>query len=186
MKANELNSNHGPSIPSVPLSSPRFPRRSAGVLLSAGNQRIRRNTALTSASSKPRLRIAISQRMALASVAASSAGHGNWLSCSPRSSIQCQPVCATSAERMMMPMRSGGRCRNSRSEHRHEQHEHQQLAELDADVERQQRGQQVRSGELQRFAQGERETEAVHQAEREGDDPAPRCRLLPTMFSSAM
>ena len=30
------------------------------------------------------------------------------------------------------------------------------------------------AGELQRLAQREREAEAVHEAEREGDDPAPR------------
>ena len=47
---------------------------------------------------------------------------------------------------------------------RHEQHE--QLPDLDADVERQQRRQQVCAGELQPLAQQEREAEAVDQPER--------------------
>ena len=57
-------------------------------------------------------------------------------------------------------------------ERRHEDEQHEQLAELDADVEREQRRQEVRAGELQRLPQREREAEAVHQAEGERDDPA--------------
>ena len=56
---------------------------------------------------------------------------------------------------------------------RHQHHQHRDLAELDADVEGEQRRDEVRAGELQRFAQREREAEAVHQAERERHHPAP-------------
>ena len=55
---------------------------------------------------------------------------------------------------------------------RHEDDEHQELAELDAEVEGEERGQNVRAGELQRLAERERETESVHQAEGEGNHPA--------------
>jgi len=47
-----------------------------------------------------------------------------------------------------------------------------ELADLDADIEGQQRGQQMRSGELQRFPQGKRETKSVYQAEAKGHHPA--------------
>ena len=50
---------------------------------------------------------------------------------------------------------------------RDEQRQHEELPELDADVERQQRRQQVGPGELQRLPQGEREAEAVNQTEPE-------------------
>src|SRR2546422_871726 len=49
--------------------------------------------------------------------------------------------------------------------------EYEQLTELDANVERQERGQQMRAGELQRRAQREREAEAVHETEGEGNHP---------------
>ena len=62
-------------------------------------------------------------------------------------------------------------------EDRNQDHQHEQLPELDADVERQQRRQQVRAGELQRLAQREREPEAVNQPEAEGDRPAPLERV---------
>ena len=65
----------------------------------------------------------------------------------------------------------------------YEDDEHRELPDLDADVECQQRGDQVLAGELQGFAQGEGEAEAVHDAEGEGDDPARRAGLPPTMFS---
>ncbi|MFO1269882.1 MAG: hypothetical protein U1F67_25805 [Rubrivivax sp.] len=55
---------------------------------------------------------------------------------------------------------------------RHARQQHRELAELDADVEGQQRRDEVRTGELQRFGKREREAEAVHEAEREGQHPA--------------
>jgi len=58
------------------------------------------------------------------------------------------------------------------AERRHHDHQHQQLAELDADVEREQRGEQVRAGELHRVLQAEREAEPVHEAEQERDQPS--------------
>ena len=57
-------------------------------------------------------------------------------------------------------------------EQRDGQREAAQLAELDADVESEERRQQMRSGELQRLAKGEREAEAVNEAEPERDEPA--------------
>src|SRR5262245_8541909 len=53
-----------------------------------------------------------------------------------------------------------------------EQRERQQLPELDADVEREQRHEQVRPGELQRLPQGERESESMNQTEPESDHPS--------------
>ncbi len=55
---------------------------------------------------------------------------------------------------------------------RDDHNQHRQLAELDADVEREERRQQVRPGELQRLPEREREAEAVHQAEAERHQPA--------------
>ena len=55
----------------------------------------------------------------------------------------------------------------------HEQHQYKQLPQLHADIERQQRRQDVGAGELQRVAQDEGKAESMHQAEEEGDDPAP-------------
>ena len=54
---------------------------------------------------------------------------------------------------------------------RHQHRQHQQLAQLDPHVERQQRREQVRARELQGLAQGEREPEPVHQPEQERDGP---------------
>src|SRR3989442_13971782 len=50
-----------------------------------------------------------------------------------------------------------------------EQQKYEELTKLDADIERQQRSQQVRSGELQRLAEREREAESVNETEPEGD-----------------
>ena len=87
---------------------------------------------------------------------------------------------------MIVPSRSATTKRKSRSSAGTSSGEHEQLAELDADVEREQRRQQVRAGELQRLPQREREAEAVHEAEPERDQPAAVQRSAPTMFSSAM
>src|SRR5438552_15467477 len=57
-------------------------------------------------------------------------------------------------------------------QHRDEQHEHEELPKLDADIEREQRREQVRPGELQRLAQSEREAEPVNQPEPESDQPS--------------
>ena len=46
------------------------------------------------------------------------------------------------------------------------------LAELHAEIEGKQCGQEMRAGKLQRLAQCERKTETVHQPEAEGDQPA--------------
>ena len=67
----------------------------------------------------------------------------------------------------------------------HQQGEHDELAELHANVEREQRRQHVGAGELKGLAKREREAEAVDQAERERDDPA-AAQPGATMFSSAM
>ena len=53
------------------------------------------------------------------------------------------------------------------------QHQHQQLADLHADVERQQRRHQVIAGELQALAQQERKAEPVDQPEAERHHPSP-------------
>ena len=103
---------------------------------------------------------------------------------------------------MIVPMRSATTYRNSRSSAGMSSDQHEQLTQLDADVERQQRRQQVRAGELQRLPQREREPEAVHEPEGERDQPAAfnassraaearaLCELCgsaaTTMFSSAM
>ena len=84
-----------------------------------------------------------------------------------------------------MPIRSATTCLNSKLSSGTSDHEHEKLAELDADIEREQRRQQMRAGELQRVLEHEREAEPVHEAEQEGDDPA-RGRFGFTMFSSAM
>ena len=55
---------------------------------------------------------------------------------------------------------------------RNEQQQDQELTELDAEVEGEQRGQEVRAGELERLAEGEGEAEAVDEAEAEGGGPA--------------
>ncbi len=55
---------------------------------------------------------------------------------------------------------------------RDQQHQYQELSQLDPDIERQQRRQQVGAGKLQRLPESERETEAVDQAEAECDDPS--------------
>jgi hypothetical protein len=57
-------------------------------------------------------------------------------------------------------------------QHRHEDGERGKLAELDADVEGQQRRQQMRPGKLQRFAERKRKPEAVHESKRERRHPA--------------
>ena len=116
----------------------------------------------------------IIQRIAPARNAASTTGHWkrNWRSVAQRSVIQCHAVCATSADRMIVPMALGDDVAEQQAERRDQQHEHEQLPQLDADVERQQRGQQMRAGELQRLAQREREPEAVHEAEGERHEPA--------------
>ena len=120
-----------------------------------------------------RISAAISPRMSLARKAASSAGNGNCASSPPRSIIQCQPVWATRAERMMMPIRSATACRKSQREGGHEHEQQKHLADLDAEIEGEQRGDEMVAGELERVAQEEREAEAVHDAEGEGDHPAP-------------
>ena len=72
-----------------------------------------------------------------------------------RSVIQCQAVCRTSADAMMTPMRSSITYRNVSASSGSAIDQHQQLPELHADVEREQRRHQVRSGELQRLLQRE-------------------------------
>ena len=73
-------------------------------------------------------------------------------------------MCATSADSRIVPIRSATTKRNSRLSSRDRTTSTSNWPELDADVERQQRRQQVRAGELQRLAQREREAEAVHQS----------------------
>jgi hypothetical protein len=50
--------------------------------------------------------------------------------------------------------------------------QHDDLTQLDAEIERKQRGHHVRSGQLQGLAQREREPEAVDQAEAECNRPS--------------
>src|SRR5579864_8827398 len=68
----------------------------------------RRTASEISQSTPTRNTIAISQRNAVTITGRLSSGHwnGNCLSTFPRSIIQCHAVWATSAERMMVPMRS--------------------------------------------------------------------------------
>ena len=68
---------------------------------------------------------------------------------------------------------------------RYEQDDDQELAKLDADVERQERGQQMTSRKLKRLTQGKRKAESVDEAEREGNEP-PLPEPNPRMFSIAM
>ncbi len=56
---------------------------------------------------------------------------------------------------------------------RDQDHEHEQLSDLDADVEGQEGCHEVRARELERLAQGERKPEPVHEAEREREEPSP-------------
>src|SRR5260370_9987999 len=53
-----------------------------------------------------------------------------------------------------------------------EKNEHEDLPQFDADIEGQKRGQQMRSGELQRLPQGERKTKTVYQAKTKSHHPA--------------
>ena len=72
---------------------------------------------------------------------------------------------------MMIPIRSGHVPEEQREGgHEHEQEKH--LADLDAEIEGEQRGDEMVAGELQLVAQDEGEAEAVHDAEGEGDHPA--------------
>ena len=73
---------------------------------------------------------------------------------------------------MIVPSRSGDHVAEQEIERRNQQDQHQQLSQLDADVERQQRRQQVRAGELQRLPQRERKPEPVDQPEPERHQPA--------------
>ena len=57
-------------------------------------------------------------------------------------------------------------------ERRQNDRQHEELTELDADVEREQRRQQVRSRELKRLPQRERKAESMHQAKAERNHPA--------------
>ena len=88
---------------------------------------------------------------------------------------------APNASRCARRARRAGSCRSAPSTTKRNRRlssgtridQHEQLTELDADVERQQRREQMRAGELQRLAQREREAEAVNQPEAERDRPAP-------------
>ena len=132
---------------------------------------------------------------AVASPAGPGGHHSYFASVDPRSIIQCQAVCAASADAMMMPTRSRHDEPEHQPEERRQQRDHQQLPELDADIEGEERRDDVRAGKLQRLTQRERETEPVHKAEPEGDGPSSRHarpggvrsgRAATTMFSSAM
>ena len=78
---------------------------------------------------------------------------------SQRSIIQCHAVCATSADRMIVPMRSATTKRKSSSSAGIISSEHEQLAELDAEVERQERRQQMRAGKLHGLRGGRTRTQ---------------------------
>ena len=56
---------------------------------------------------------------------------------------------------MMVPMRSATTYRNSRSSAGYQHDQHGKLAEFDTHIERQQRGQQVRTRKLQRLPERE-------------------------------
>ena len=58
-------------------------------------------------------------------------------------------------------------------QHGNHERQHQNLTKLDADVERQERRQQMRPSELHRLTQREGKTKSMHEAEYEGDDPPP-------------
>ena len=76
-----------------------------------------------------------------------------------------------STDATTMPARSAAAC--AKQQIRGGQHDGQddERAELEADVVGHERGDRMRSGELQRFLQRDREAETVKEAEDEGDDP---------------
>ena len=80
---------------------------------------------------------------------------------------------------MIAPIRSGTTYRNSRPSSGTTSARHEQLPELDADVEGEERCEHVGAGELQFLAQREREAEAVNEPESKRHDPAPAhaCRV---------
>src|SRR6516162_2651500 len=65
------------------------------------------------------------------------------------------------------------RAPEQQSERRNEDAQNGELANLDPDVEREQRHQQIRAGELELLLEDVGEAETVHEPEQPGDDPAP-------------
>lgn len=60
-----------------------------------------------------------------------------------------------------------------RVQNRNQKNQHQELPQLHAYVEGEQRGEHVAAPELERLAERERESKSVDQSKAEGDDPAP-------------
>src|SRR5271169_4829637 len=71
------------------------------------------------------------------------------------------------------PHPPGHRAPEEQGQRRNEDAQNGELADLDPDIEREQRYQQVRSGELQLLSEDVGEAEAVDEAEEPGNDPAP-------------
>ena len=71
-----------------------------------------------------------------------------------------------------MPTRPAARSAGPRKRRKHD-HQDEDLADFDADVEREQRNQQMGARELEVLLQAVREAEAVHQAEQASDQHAP-------------
>src|SRR5215213_9944815 len=63
--------------------------------------------------------------------------------------------------------------RKEQCQRRHKERQDEQLTQFDAEIEREQRRQQVGSGELQRLAKRERKPEAVNETEAERQGPPP-------------
>ena len=78
-----------------------------------------------------------------------------------------------SMKRGETPLFSDGAGIGGHRQHRNGQRDDEQLPELDAGVEREHRGHDVRAGELERLRQSGSEGESVHEAEPERGDPAP-------------
>src|SRR5580704_14398890 len=71
------------------------------------------------------------------------------------------------------PHASGHCTAEQQGKRRNEDAQNGELADLDPDVEREQRYQQVRPGELQLLLEDVGEAEAMDEAEEPGNDPAP-------------
>ena len=104
----------------------------------------------------------------------------------PRSSIQCHAVCATNADRMIVPIRSATTCLNTSASAGTASASTNSCPSSTPTLNETSDVARWRPGELHRLAQREREAEAVHEPEAERDQPRVARAWRPTMFSSAM
>ena len=75
---------------------------------------------------------------------------------------------------MMTPDALGDHVFEQKLERRHQREQHRELADLDPEIEAEQRGDEMVAGELELLAQRKGKAEAMDEPEREGIDPAPR------------